>query len=802
MALTLRCGRGGRRAAAGAGAVPGEPAALGWVVCGRLSHPGRRCAASSPASLPSSSPPASSWRWRRGRAAPSRLRMIDDVGSGEPERDRARPARPAVVHLRGRRQRCWPPSRTRRTASRSRSTRCPPHVVDAILAVEDAGFWIHDGYNIRGMLAGLHGQRRLRRHQPGRLDHHPAAGEARPARATEQTLDRKVQEVVLAHRLEKQMTKEEILDRYLNTVYFGNHAYGVQAAAETYFGVGGRSSSTWARRRMLAGIIRNPITLQPGPLPRAGGRAPATSPSTAWSTSAWLTEDEATCRGTRRRPTPQLHQVLPAANDYFPTEVEQQLLNDPRSRCWARPRTERHERVFQGGLRVHTTFDPAAQAAGAWPPATAELPLENGVFPQPGVNPSDGRAQPGDRPRSCRSSPPPARCARWSAGPGSTATSTTSPPRTRGSVGSSFKTFVLATIMEQGYSPDDIINGIAPVQLRRRERARAASTRSATTPTAAAASAPSPRPPSPRRTARSCASASSPASPERRRDGPPAGHPDQRPAPRVRSPSRWRCRSRRCRSASPTSPRSRWRRPTPPSPTTASTTRRTSIERIEDRNGNVIYAAHAHARAAHRPRDRPAGHEHPRAERAERHRHPGPHLGPAGRRQDGHHPELHRRLVRRLHAGAVDGGVAGWAGPRVSRSDLGGPGITGGSYPARIWGAFMNAWQQGRPDGRLPGTARPPRRPDARRCPGGVDLTPPPAPPPPTPRTGHAARPTAARDPTRPPRRRSRRQPADDRPGRRRTGRRRRHGGRRRRRSAHRPMTGVCRRTNADRVAA
>ena len=55
--------------------------------------------------------------------------------------------------------------------------------------------------------------------------------------STEQTLDRKVQEIVLAQRLEQQMSKQEILNRYVNTVYFGNHAYGIQAAAETYFGV-------------------------------------------------------------------------------------------------------------------------------------------------------------------------------------------------------------------------------------------------------------------------------------------------------------------------------------------------------------------------------------------------------------------------------------------------------------------------------------------------------------------------------------------------------------------------------------
>jgi penicillin-binding protein 1A len=54
---------------------------------------------------------------------------------------------------------------------------------------------------------------------------------------TQQTLDRKTREAILALRLEEQFTKDQILERYLNTAYFGNGAYGVQAAAETYWGV-------------------------------------------------------------------------------------------------------------------------------------------------------------------------------------------------------------------------------------------------------------------------------------------------------------------------------------------------------------------------------------------------------------------------------------------------------------------------------------------------------------------------------------------------------------------------------------
>ena len=92
-----------------------------------------------------------------------------------------------------------------------------------------------------------------------------------------------MQEIFLASRLEKDLTKEEILHRYLNTVYFGNHAYGVQAAAETYFGVGVQQL-TWARRRCwpASSATRSATTRPATP---SGRPSAATSPSSAWSRS-------------------------------------------------------------------------------------------------------------------------------------------------------------------------------------------------------------------------------------------------------------------------------------------------------------------------------------------------------------------------------------------------------------------------------------------------------------------------------------------------------------------------------------
>src|SRR3954447_18776676 len=112
--------------------------------------------------------------------------------------------------------------------------RVPPGLINAILDVEDANFWQHRGINLKSTARALRTN--------------VESGEVREGGSTitqqlvkqtlltpERNAKRKVREAVLAMRLEDQLTKEQILERYLNTVYFGSGAYGVQAAAETYF---------------------------------------------------------------------------------------------------------------------------------------------------------------------------------------------------------------------------------------------------------------------------------------------------------------------------------------------------------------------------------------------------------------------------------------------------------------------------------------------------------------------------------------------------------------------------------------
>src|SRR5207249_4235285 len=79
---------------------------------------------------------------------------------------------------------------------------------------------------------------------------------------SEQTIERKIREAVLAVKLERTMSKDQILERYLNTVYFGNGAYGIQAAAETYFGIPARKLNL-LQSATLAGLVPAPAKFDP-----------------------------------------------------------------------------------------------------------------------------------------------------------------------------------------------------------------------------------------------------------------------------------------------------------------------------------------------------------------------------------------------------------------------------------------------------------------------------------------------------------------------------------------------------------
>ncbi len=137
----------------------------------------------------------------------------------------------------------------------------PPHLVNAILAIEDRRFYDHFGLDVFGLLrAAVHNMRAGRVVQGGSTLTQQLAKNL--FLTPERTTRRKVQEMLLAFWLEHTYTKDQILTAYLNRVYLGAGAYGVDAAADVYFGkhVG---ALTLRECAMLAGLLRAPSRFAP-----------------------------------------------------------------------------------------------------------------------------------------------------------------------------------------------------------------------------------------------------------------------------------------------------------------------------------------------------------------------------------------------------------------------------------------------------------------------------------------------------------------------------------------------------------
>jgi membrane carboxypeptidase/penicillin-binding protein len=113
-----------------------------------------------------------------------------------------------------------------------------PYLKAATIATEDPNFYEHPGVDPVGIARAIYYA--IRYHEPGgdprRQHDHPATGQADFPVSSERTLARKIKEAVLAAEITRRYPKDKVLEIYLNEIYYGNLAYGIEAAAETYFG--------------------------------------------------------------------------------------------------------------------------------------------------------------------------------------------------------------------------------------------------------------------------------------------------------------------------------------------------------------------------------------------------------------------------------------------------------------------------------------------------------------------------------------------------------------------------------------
>jgi penicillin-binding protein 1A len=324
-----------------------------------------------------------------------------------------------------------------------RASRIPDVVRDAVIAIEDQRFYDHRGLDLRALLRAAY------------VD--ATTGEVVQGGSTitqqlvkqvyvgnEKTITRKVNEAYLAWQMEHRFSKEQILTKYLNTVYFGNGAYGIMAAARTYFDKE-PIDLTLEEAAFLAGTVAAPVTYDPLTHPnRARNRRNrvlgrmldlgmidlARHERAAHATLALdMNEDEG---------QPYL---APHFVDYF----KEWFLSNPR---FGETQEERYDLLFKGGLRIITTIDPQMQRAAERAIASVLLYRSDPYAALTSIDPRTGyvRAMVGGRDY-------------WNADDRFARINLATGGSTGRQAGSAFKPFALVAALESGLTRSTSLNG-------------------------------------------------------------------------------------------------------------------------------------------------------------------------------------------------------------------------------------------------------------------------------------------------------------------------------------------------------
>jgi penicillin-binding protein 1A len=311
-------------------------------------------------------------------------------------------------------------------------SRISPTLQQAVIAAEDARFYEHKGVDDRGIVRAavsnlLSGQV----NQGGSTITQQLIRNSYP-NLKDISIIRKIKEAALAAQLEGKLSKQEILHRYLNRVYFGAGYYGVEAASKGYFGKHA-SQVTLAQAATLAGIIREPVSSEPRQHPERAKQL-RNSVLERMAQLGMISPTKA-AQAERQALKIEKPRHLGGRYPWFIDGLKRQLQEDDRL---GKTREARTQRLFEGGLRIHTTLDQkmqlaAEQAVARWrPPKGPDIALV-------AIDPRDGgvRAVVGGRNFKDESY----NAALQGVGR---------------QPGSSFKTFVLAAALDAGISPDSV----------------------------------------------------------------------------------------------------------------------------------------------------------------------------------------------------------------------------------------------------------------------------------------------------------------------------------------------------------
>ncbi len=330
----------------------------------------------------------------------------------------------------------------------------------AILSIEDDRFYEHGAIDLKGTLRAFltnqanngvtQGGSSITQQMVKMTLINQASTKAEREAATADTYQRKIQELRYAIGFEQRYSKDQILERYLNIAYFGDGAYGIQAAARHYFSRNA-GKLTLSQAALLAGLVKNPVGYDPTRFPeKALARRTVVLNRMAQLgviTGAEAKEAAATELGLKL--TPMRNGCLGSKAPFFCDYLRRYLLADP---ALGETESERAQLLNAGGLTIRTTLDQRFQQAADASTAAHVLPTDNAIGALAMVRPGTGEVM------AISQSRPMGRKAKQGQTFLNYVVDSKYGDANGFQAGSTFKVFVLAAALEQGMSPGTSFN--------------------------------------------------------------------------------------------------------------------------------------------------------------------------------------------------------------------------------------------------------------------------------------------------------------------------------------------------------
>ncbi|HZG02938.1 MAG TPA: transglycosylase domain-containing protein, partial [Streptomyces sp.] len=251
-----------------------------------------------------------------------------------------------------------------------------PEMRKAIVAIEDSRFYQHGAIDLKALLRALNrnaqqggvaegGSTLTQQYVKNVFVEQAGDDQEKVAQATQQTLGRKIQELKYAIKVEEELSKKQILENYLNITFFGQQAYGIEAAAQRYFSKPAADLELH-EAATLAGLVQSPTYYDPVNYPeRALERRNVVLKRMAETGAAGRAEvDAARKKGLGLKISRPKNGCITATNEagFFCDYVRKVFLTDP---AFGKTKEDRQKRWDRGGLTIRTTLSPKAQKAAA-----------------------------------------------------------------------------------------------------------------------------------------------------------------------------------------------------------------------------------------------------------------------------------------------------------------------------------------------------------------------------------------------------------------------------------------------------